>query len=256
MTNIKNVVKVMNFHSLLRVDKAKKKADKFRQLEAEIEEFMSIILNNQNLNLDHKILNAKPTGKVINIYIGNDLGFCGNFNSSVKHEAINDVTAMKIMVGSKIFLHDKNTILNISKEELYKSFKRLEDIIKPLLEAKEIKEINVIFIRYKNINDIHLDKTRLFPIEPIEVQNNSDFVIEADGKIMFTDLILLYIDCKLQIIESNSWASENIERQNLTNESLRKIDELEQEKLKIRRKEKRSADFKKQLANYRKEQES
>ena len=27
MTNIKNVVKVMNFHSLLRVDKAKKKAD-------------------------------------------------------------------------------------------------------------------------------------------------------------------------------------------------------------------------------------
>ena len=163
---------------------------------------------------------------------------------------------MKIMVGSKIFLHDKNTILNISKEELYKSFKRLEDIIKPLLEAKEIKEINVIFIRYKNINDIHLDKTRLFPIEPIEVQNNSDFVIEADGKIMFTDLILLYIDCKLQIIESNSWASENIERQNLTNESLRKIDELEQEKLKIKRKEKRSADFKKQLANYRKEQES
>ena len=49
MTNIKNVVKVMNFHSLLRVDKAKKKADKFRELETEIEEFMSIILNNQNL---------------------------------------------------------------------------------------------------------------------------------------------------------------------------------------------------------------
>ena len=40
MTNIKNVVKVMNFHSLLRVDKAKKKADKFRELETEIEEFI------------------------------------------------------------------------------------------------------------------------------------------------------------------------------------------------------------------------
>ena len=77
--------------------------------------------------------------------------------------------------------------------------------------------------------------------------------LEADGKIMFTDLILLYIDCKLQIIESNSWASENIQRENLTNESLRKIDEIEEEKLKIKRKEKRAADFKKQLANYRKE---
>lgn len=253
MTNIKNVVKVMNFHSLLRVDKAKKKADKFRQLETEIEEFMSIILNNQNLNLDHKILNAKPDGKIINIYIGNDLGFCGNFNSSIKHEALNDTTSLKIMVGKKIFIHDSNTVLNISKEDLYKSFTALEDIIKPLLEKKEIKEINCIFIRYVNINNMHLDKTRLFPIEPPKLKDTSDFVIEADGKIMFTDLILLYIDCKLQIIESNSWASENIQRENLTNESLRKIDEIEEEKLKIKRKEKRAADFKKQLANYRKE---
>ena len=55
MTNIKNVVKVMNFHSLLRVDKAKKNADKFRELQTEIEDVVSIILNNQNLNLDHKI---------------------------------------------------------------------------------------------------------------------------------------------------------------------------------------------------------
>ena len=253
MTNIKNVVKVMNFRSLLRVDKAKKKADKFLELEKEIEEFMSIILNNQNLNLDHKLLNAKPNGKTINIYMGNDLGFCGNFNSSIKHEAINDKTSMKIMVGKKIFLDDENTVLNISKEELYKSFTKLEDTIKPLLEKKEINEINVIFIRYININNMHLDKTKLFPIEAIKQKNTSDFVIEADGNMLFTDLILLYIDCKLQIVESNSWASENIQRENLTNESLRKIDEIEEEKLKVSRKEKKTADFKKQLANYRKE---
>ena len=253
MTNIKNVVKVMNFHSLLSVDKAKKKADKFLELEKEIEEFMSIILNNQNLNLDHKLLNAKPNGQIINIYMGNDLGFCGNFNSNIKHEAINDKTSMKIMVGKKIFLNDGNTVLNISKEELYKSFAKLEDIIKPLLEKKEIKEINVIFIRYININNMHLDKTKLFPIEAVKQKNTSDFVIEADGNMLFTDLILLYIDCKLQIVESNSWASENIQRENLTNESLRKIDEIEEEKLKVSRKEKKAADFKKQLANYRKE---
>lgn len=253
MTNIKNVVKVMNFHSLLRVDKAKKKADKFLELEKEIEEFMSIILNNQNLNLDHKLLNAKPNGKTINIYMGNDLGFCGNFNSSIKREAINDKSSMKIMVGKKIFLDDENTVLNISKEELYKSFAKLEDIIKPSLEKKEINEINVIFIRYININNIHLDKTKLFPIEAVKQKNTSDFVIEADGNMLFTDLILLYIDCKLQIVESNSWASENIQRENLTNESLRKIDEIEEEKLKVSRKEKKAADFKKQLANYRKE---
>ena len=100
---------------------------------------------------------------------------------------------------------------------------------------------------------MHLDKTKLFPIEAVKQKNTSDFVIEADGNMLFTDLILLYIDCKLQIVESNSWASENIQRENLTNESLRKIDEIEEEKLKVSRKEKKAADFKKQLANYRKE---
>lgn len=252
MTNIKNVVKVMNFHSLLRVDKAKKKADKFLELEKEIEEFMGIILNNQNLNLDHKIITSKDTGKTINIYIGNDLGFCGNFNSSVKHAALSDTTSLKIMVGKKIFTSDSNTVLNITKEELYQSFLKLENIIKPLLEARDIKEINAIFIRYNNINDMHLDKTCLFPISPTKIKDSSDFVIEADSNILFTDLILLYIDCKLQIIESNSWASENIQRENLTNESLKKIDELEEEKLKVTRKQKRAEGFKKQLANYRK----
>ena len=51
MANIKNVVKVMNFHSLLRVDKAKRKADNYKVLEEEILSFMNKVLNNKNLNL-------------------------------------------------------------------------------------------------------------------------------------------------------------------------------------------------------------
>ena len=69
---------------------------------------------------------------------------------------------------------------------------------------------------------------------------------------MFEDLLLLYIECELQIIESNSWAAENIMRQNLTSESLKKIDEIEEEKQKQVRKEKKYQAFKKQMANYRK----
>ena len=33
MSSVKNIVKVMNFHSLIRVDKAKKKAAKFNEVE-------------------------------------------------------------------------------------------------------------------------------------------------------------------------------------------------------------------------------
>ena len=252
MANIKNVVKVMNFHSLLRVDKAKRKADNYKALEEEILSFMNKVLNNKNLNLDKRLITSKPDGKIVNFYIGNDLGFCGNFNSSVKHVAQEDKGVIKIVVGEKIFMNKDDVALNIAKEDFYNDFKKVEDIIKPLLINRRIKEINAIFNRYYNVNNIKLEKKKLFPLEFDDSKNTEDFVIETDASSMFEDLLLLYIECELQIIESNSWAAENIMRQNLTSESLKKIDEIEEEKQKTERKEKKNQAFKKQMANYRK----
>lgn len=252
MANIKNVVKVMNFHSLLRVDKAKRKADNYKVLEEEILSFMNKVLNNKNLNLDKRLITSKPDGKIVNFYIGNDLGFCGNFNSSVKHVAEEDKGVIKIVVGEKIFMNKDDVALNIAKEDFYNDFKKVEDIIKPLLINRRIKEINAIFNRYYNVNNIKLEKKKLFPLEFDDSKNTEDFVIETDASSMFEDLLLLYIECELQIIESNSWAAENIMRQNLTSESLKKIDEIEEEKQKQVRKEKKYQAFKKQMANYRK----
>ena len=48
---IKNVVKVMNFHSLLRVDKARKTADKYLTVGEEITKILTTILYNKNLKL-------------------------------------------------------------------------------------------------------------------------------------------------------------------------------------------------------------
>ena len=122
MANIKNVVKVMNFHSLLRVDKAKRKADNYKALEEEILSFMNKVLNNKNLNLDKRLITSKPDGKIVNFYIGNDLGFCGNFNSSVKHVAEEDKGVIKIVVGEKIFMNKDDVALNIAKEDFYNDF--------------------------------------------------------------------------------------------------------------------------------------
>ena len=252
MANIKNVVKVMNFHSLLRVDKAKRKADNYKVLEEEILSFMNKVLNNKNLNLDKRLITSKPDGKIVNFYIGNDLGFCGNFNSSVKHVAEEDKGVIKIVVGEKIFMNKDDVALNIAKEDFYNDFKKIEDIIKPLLINRRIKEINAIFNRYYNVNNIKLEKKKLFPLEFDDSKNTEDFVIETDASSMFEDLLLFYIECELQIIEYNSWAAENIMRQNLTSESLKKIDEIKKEKQKQVRKEKKYQAFKKQMANYRK----
>ena len=149
-------------------------------------------------------------------------------------------------------MNKDDVALNIAKEDFYNDFKKVEDIIKPLLINRRIKEINAIFNRYYNVNNIKLEKKKLFPLEFDDSKNTEDFVIETDASSMFEDLLLLYIECELQIIESNSWAAENIMRQNLTSESLKKIDEIEEEKQKQVRKEKKYQAFKKQMANYRK----
>ena len=56
---IKNIVKVMEIHSLLRVDSSKKKAEKYFGYEDEITHFMNVILNNRKFILDKIVFNKK-----------------------------------------------------------------------------------------------------------------------------------------------------------------------------------------------------
>ena len=44
MANIRNIVKVMNFHSLVRVDKAKKNTEKYFIVENELKDFIYKII--------------------------------------------------------------------------------------------------------------------------------------------------------------------------------------------------------------------
>ena len=42
--SIRNIVKVMNFHALIRVDIAKRKADKYRMMQKQLQQMMASIL--------------------------------------------------------------------------------------------------------------------------------------------------------------------------------------------------------------------
>ena len=79
--NVKSVVKVMNFHALLRVDSSRRQAEKYRMMEQELSSMIAIIMNNRNFLLDKKILLPPPSKPEMNLYIGSDLGFCGFINS-------------------------------------------------------------------------------------------------------------------------------------------------------------------------------
>ena len=72
MSKIKNVVKVMNFHSLLRVDKARKEAEKYRNVGNEITNIIARIIYNKNMILDKNVLLPAKDNPKLNIYLAND----------------------------------------------------------------------------------------------------------------------------------------------------------------------------------------
>jgi len=254
MANIKNIVKVMNFHSLVRVDKAKRDAQKFYNVDKELDKILYQLVNNYNLKLDKRILLANPNGITLNIYIANDMGFCADFNTSVRKAISDDKDAKKIIIGKKVFdaKNDPNVLLQLQKKLYLEEYKKIDDIIYRNIRERKVKEINVIYNRYINVNDIVLDRKKVFPISIDDngyqdVKLSNDFVIETDVDSLFYNIVALLICYQVQLLERSSWASENVMRERVTRESKKKIEEIEEAKKLAKRKEKNELDFKKQI---------
>ncbi len=249
---IKSVVKVMNFHSLLKVDKARKTAEKYFEYEEGLTDFADNIMNNRNLILDKKVLKLNTKEKPLNIYIGNDLGFCGNFNTNVNKSAKEDLNSEKIIIGKKILGGKNNVLLAMTKEEYLNNTSKIEKIIYDKVKKAQISEINLIYNHYYNISKIELVKKKILPLDNKlgKKGHKEDFVIEGDINNILLNIIVLYLSYEIRIATENSYASENVARQMLTKESLRKIDEIEEENLRIERKEKNAKGFKKVIENF------
>jgi len=251
---VKSVVKVMNFHSLLRVDSSKKRAEKFFEYEKELTSFVDNILNNKNLILDKKMINLNPEGKALNIYIANDLGFCGNFNSNVNSFVKNDKDCDKIIIGKKIITNTDDVILAFTKEEYLKNINKIEEILLDNIRKQKYKEEKIIYNHYYNISKIELVKKKLLPLEgeileKKESKYKEDFVVEGNINEILANIIVLYISYEIKIATENSYASENKQKQTNTKESLKKIDEIEEQEKMRERKEIKMKDFKKLLDN-------
>lgn len=250
---IESVVKVMNFHALLRVDSSRKQAEKFFEYEKELNEFADNILNNRNLALDKKVLKTNSKGKPLNIYIANDLGFCGNFNSNVNEVMKKDKDSQKIIIGKKIKNEEKNVLLTISKEEYKERQKEIEDILYDSVKNNKNSEINIIYNHYYNISEMQLVKKKILPIEKAKDKRKlyqEDFIIEGDINHILINIITLYLSYEIKIAQDNSYASENVMRQTITKQSLDKLKEIKEEKTKEQRKITKQKNFKKTLENY------
>ena len=121
--SVRNVVRVMNFHALVRVDNAKKLARKYQQMQEELMHMMSCIANNRNFRLDKQILDPPEDGMTLNIYLGSDYGFCGNYNSQINDQIRKDKVTKKILIGKKLHLPEgEESLLTIYRKELNECF--------------------------------------------------------------------------------------------------------------------------------------
>ncbi len=255
--SIKNVVKVMNFHSLLRVDKSRNISKKFTAMEEVLTDMIDNIVNNRNIALDYNTLRVKEDKPVLNIYIGSDMGFCNNLNTLIKRIlASEEENAKHIIIGRKIRQQDKENLLLFQTREEYDEdtsavMKILEDSIRNLSYSK----INIVYNHYYNSTQVQLENKQIFPIEKKNKneqtnQYKEDFVFEGDIDNLLINMVVLYAKYSMEIAAAASYAAENISRQNVTTESLHKIDEREEViKVQDRRVEK-DKQFAKVLDNY------
>lgn len=250
---IKNVVKVMNFHSLLRVDKARKRADKYLDVGNEITEILREILYNKNLVLDKEVLVPNKDAPILDIYIANDYGFCGDFNASIRREIKKNLDNYKIVIGKKITYTDDKTVLKIEKDNFNNEFNKIENYIDKSLIDMSYREINVYYTEYKSSTEFNFRKICLFPIEfDGEYYEGNDFVAETNIQMMLKSLVSFYICYQLKMCESISSAAENMERNQITRLALDKIEEIEIEEKNEELRERTEKSVKKSVENYKK----
>lgn len=250
---IKNIVKVMNFHALLRVEKAKKKAENYKDVGEEVTEILRQIMYNRNLILDKKVLKVDPDKPVLNIYLANDYGFCGDFNASIRRQMKSDGDCYKIIIGKKVTYHDEKTVLKITKDEFYNRFGEIESVIYEALDNMNYSQINLCYNHYNSSSSFSFKRLQLFPIDfQGEYYDGKDFVAETDPEKMIKSLVGFYICYQLKMCESISLAAENLNRSQITKLALDKIAEKEEEQKNEELKEKKHKQMLKSVENFKK----
>ncbi|MCD8197720.1 MAG: F0F1 ATP synthase subunit gamma [Lachnospiraceae bacterium] len=253
---IKNVVKVMNFHALIRVDAAKRKAKRYQMMEREVMSMLDQIMNNRNLTLDKNILKPGEGKPTLTVYLGSDYGFCSNYNSLVNGEIDRNPDGDKILIGKKLRRNADHVLLRMDQDELESREREVEELLKTSILRRQHSAIDVVFVRYINAAECRKDVHRIFPIEiPKDASPEDykdDFMIDGEIESLIMELTATWLLYEIQIIRTSGYASENILRQNTTSESLKKIDEIEEEQRMEERREKRAEEFSKVIENYQK----
>ncbi len=254
--SVKNVVRVMNFHALVRVDNAKKLAAKYMQMQESLMRMMACIANNRNFRLDKSIMQPPEDGEKVHIYLGSDFGFCGNYNSRVNEQVHASQNESLILIGKKLHVAPgAKVLLRMERKELGERFNELEALLEDLITSRRCSSIHLTYNHYENTTTIYLRRVRIYPLRTFTDETyTEDFEIEGDLTELYSSMMASYVAGEISLATINSRAAENVLRQNATTDSLKRIEEREEEQLMADRRVKRDKEFKKVIESYSKKQ--
>ena len=251
--NVKAVVKVMNFHALLRVEASGQQALMYSTMEEELSAMMQILQSNRNLRLDKHIRLPDQRLPKLRIYLGSDLGFCGSVNTSVTSVLQRDTTEEKIVIGRKL-RRPAEVSLYLSQEDYRQNFDQIHDYLERAVRERCWSAVEVVYNHYYNVSSVKQEIKRIYPLEiqPDQTIANEwdDFEINGDAQRLLEDMTISCLVYEVRIAAASAYAAENIMRQNATSESLKKLDEIETEVARQQRKEKNQKSFRKTIDSF------
>lgn len=251
--NVKAVVKVMNFHALLRVENSGRQALMYSTMEDELSSMMQILQSNRNLRLDKTIRLPDPGLPTLRIYLGSDLGFCGSVNTSVSTVLQHDTTGEKIVIGKRL-RRPAEVSLYLTQEEYRQNFDKVRAYLERAVRERCWSAVEIVYNHYYNVSCVKQEVKRIYPLaaKPEEPAANEwdDFEINGDAQRMLEDMTISCLVYEVRIAAASAYASENIMRQNATSESLKKLDEMEAEAARVERKEKNQRSFQKTIDSF------
>ena len=130
--------------------------------------------------------------------------------------------------------------------------KEIEDLLYDVIKNAKNSQINIIYNHYYNISNIQLVRKTLLPLKKKKKKGTylEDYTIEGDINQILLNIVVLYLAYEIRVAVENSYASENVMRQSITSESLKKIEEIEETNIREERKEKNKKSFKKVIENF------
>ena len=203
--------------------------------------------------MDKRILTPSEELPELNIYIANDYGFCGNFNSEVSRRIKKDTEAKKIIIGKKIVHNDEKTLIKINKDDFFKRFGEIQEKVEDAIRSIDYSRINVFYNHYYSMSSFEFLKIQLFPTEyKGELYDGEDFVAETDLNGLISRLASFYVCYQLKMCESISYAADNVLRSQITSSALEKLDEKEKEERHEEMKRRKEKSVLKSVENFKK----